>query len=202
MIRRRPVGMMPKHISESRRGGADVGMRVVAVDAPRLQRALHDEVIPRSADVIHHFFPAAFLNCYSDAPADSFKHLIPRCSCPLPSTARPNSFHRIKDSIRIVDLIDDGWPFGANSAPAGRMFRVAFELRDLPGFLVDIRQQPASRFAIETDGRNDLVMTGNTAWPSLGVVLHPIVPFVYGGTGLQMATVALEFSHIRLRAFP
>src|SRR5271157_432289 len=167
MIGRRSVGMMPKHLSESRRRRADVRMRVVAVDAPGLQRALHDEVISGPTNVIHHLFPTAFLNCLSDAPSKGFNHLAPGSPRPLPRSPRTNSFHRIQDAIRIVNLIDDGWPFGAHSTATRRMLRISFKLRDLPGFLIDIRQQPAGRFAIETDGRNELVMARNAAWPSL-----------------------------------
>ncbi len=47
-------------------------MGVVPVDAPCLQGTLHDEVVPRPADVVHHFFAAALLNGFADAGTEGF----------------------------------------------------------------------------------------------------------------------------------
>ena len=47
-------------------------MRVVAVDAPRLQCAFHDEVVTGPADVIHDFFAAAFLKRLSNPASEGW----------------------------------------------------------------------------------------------------------------------------------
>ena len=88
-------------------------MRIVAVDSPGLQRAIHDEVVARTAHVIHHFFAAPFLNRFANARAERFQHFSPRSARPLPGSARPAALHGIKNAIRIVNLIDGRRTLGA-----------------------------------------------------------------------------------------
>src|SRR6266567_9137958 len=91
-----------------------------------------------------------------------------------------------------MNLVDRGRPFGAKSPAARRMHGIAFELRDLPGFLVDISQQAACGFAIETDRRNQGVMLLDPARPGFGVKLNPVLPLLHGRTVSQVAPVAVE----------
>jgi hypothetical protein len=75
------------------------------------------------------------------------------------------------------------------------MLRVAFKLRDLSGFLIDVSKKSARRFAIEANRRNKLVMPFNAARPGCGIVLDPIVPSLDRRAIRKMAAVALEFGH-------
>jgi hypothetical protein len=78
------------------------------------------------------------------------------------------------------------------------MLRVAFKLCDLSGFLIDISEKSARRFAVEADGGNKLVMLFDTAWPGFGIVLNPIVPLLDRRAIGKMAAVALEFGHCEI----
>ena len=195
VIGRRAVGIVPEQIAKSRRGRAHIGMRVVAVDAPRLQRALHDEVVSRAAYVIHDLFAAIFLKRFAHARAESLQHFVPRSPRPFSATPRPGALHRIKDAIGIMNLRDRRRALRAKASATGWMLRVALELRDLSGFFIDVGKKSARRLAVEANGRNKLVMLLDAARPGLSIVLDPIVPLFDRRVGREMTAVAFEIGH-------
>src|SRR5579862_1676916 len=134
---------MPEHIAETRRGRADVRMRIVAVDAPGLQRALHDEVVAGATDVIHHFFATIFLKRFADAGPESFEHFVPRSARPLATAPGPVPFHRIEDAVGVVNLRDGGGALRAQASATRRVLWIAFKLFDLSGLFVDVGEQSA-----------------------------------------------------------
>ncbi len=192
VVGRWPVGIVPEQITKARRRRTHVGVRVVPVDAPRLQRPLHDEVVSRAPNVVHDFFAAPFLKRFANARAKSFQHFIPRSARPLPCSARPAALHRIQHAIRIVNLVDGRRTLGAQPPAARRMHGIAFELGDLPDFLVDVGQQSAGRFAVEADRGNKIVVLLDAARPGLGIEFDPVVPLLYRRTVGEMAAVAFE----------
>src|SRR5271156_1406256 len=135
------VGKVPEQIAEARGRRTDVRVRVVAVDAPCLQGALHDEVVTWAAYMVHDFFAAIFLEGFADARAESFQHFVPRGARPFATAARTVTLHGIEDAIGIVNLGDRRRAFRTQASATGGMFRVAFELIDPAGFFVDVRQQ-------------------------------------------------------------
>ena len=167
-------------------------MRVVPVDSPGLQRAFHDEVVPRAPNVVHHLLATPFLKRFANPRAKRLQHLIPGSANPLPCSARSVALHRIQHAIRILNLIDGRRAFGTETPAARRMHRIALELGDLPGFFVDIGQQSAGRFTIETNRRNKLIMLLQSTGPRLGVEFNPVIPLFYRGTISEMAPVAFE----------
>src|SRR5437763_12852966 len=115
----------------------------MSVDPPGLQRAIHDEVVPGTSDVVHDFIAASLLDCLANAAAEFLQNFRPGSSCPLACSARPATLHRIENAVRVVNLVDGGRAFGTQAAAAGRMFRIAFELVDLSRRLVDVSEQSA-----------------------------------------------------------
>ena len=113
----------------------------------------------------------------------------------FPPPRGPDALHRIKDAIGIVNLIDNRWAFRTKASAAGRMLWVAFKLRDLSSFLIDIGEDSARRFAVEADGGYKLVVLFDAARPGFGIVLDPIVPLLDRRAIRKMAAVALEFGH-------
>src|ERR1700723_1851304 len=202
VVRRRTVGIVPEQITQARRGRADIGVRIVAVDAPGLQGTLHDEVVAGAADVIHDFFAAIFLKRFADASAESFQHFLPRSARPLSAAARAGALHWIENAIGIVNLRDGGRTFGAQASTAGRMFWIAFELVDTAGFLIDVGEKTARRFAVEADSRDEVVMFFDAARPGFGVILLPVVPFLDGRIRGKMAALALEICHPKISIIP
>ncbi len=170
-------------------------MRIVAVDAPGLERAIHDEVVAGAADVVHDLFAAILLKRFAHARADGFKHFIPTGARPLAGTAGAGALHGIEDAIGIVNLIDGRGAFGAEAAAAGRMFGIALEFLDLARFLVGIGEQAAGGFAVEANGGDDLKMFFDAAGPGIGIELDPVVPLFDGRAGSEMAAVAFEIGH-------
>src|SRR5581483_1319740 len=176
--------------------GADIGVRIVAVDSPGLQRAFHDEVMTGTAHVVHNFFPATFLDCFANAQAEGFEHLGPGGALPLAATARAHALHGIEHAVGIMNLIDGGGAFGTKASPAGGMPGIALEFRDLARLFIYVREHSASGLAVEADGGNELIMLFDFAGPLLGVILHPIVPFLHRRMRREMASEAFEIIHI------
>src|SRR5208282_2054784 len=170
-------------------------MRVVTVDAPRLQGAIHDEVVSGTAHVVHDFFATVFLKCLAHALAESLQHLVPGSAGPLPSTARAGALHGIEDAIGIVNLGDGGRAFRAQAPAAGGMLGITFKLRDLSGSLIDIGKKAAGGLTVEADGGNELIMLFDAAGPRFGIVLNPIVPLLDRRTKGKVAAVALKIGH-------
>src|SRR5579885_3143962 len=106
-------------------------MRVVPINSPRLERAFHNEVMAGAANVVHDLLASTLLNGLPNARAERFHYLGPRRALPFAATARANTLHGIKNAIRILNLIDGGWTLRAKTPAAGRMFRIAFEFRNL-----------------------------------------------------------------------
>src|ERR1017187_10522712 len=195
MVGRRTVGIMPEQVAKPRRGRAHIRVRVVTVDAPRLQGAIHDEVVTWAAHVVHNFFAAIFLKSFADARAESLQHLFPRRARPFPFAAPAGTLHRIEDAIRVMNLSDRRWPFRAQTSAARWMLRVAFKLRNLPGFLIDIGKKSAGRFAVKADGGNKLIMLLDATRPGFRIELDPIVPLLDRRASSEMAAVAFEIGH-------
>src|SRR6202163_365403 len=170
-------------------------MRVVAVDAPRLRGAIHKVVLSGASYVIHDFFATIFLKRFADARAESLQHFVPRCPRPLSAPSRPRPLHRIQNAIGIMNLSDRSRPLRTKPSAARGMLRVALKLRDLSGCLIDVGKKSESRFAVEADRGNKLVMLFNAARPSVRIEFNPVVPLLHRRVRREMAAVALEISH-------
>src|ERR1051326_4413893 len=84
VVRRWPVHSVPEGISGARPGGADIGVAVVAVDAPSMQHTLVvKQLVSRPADVIHDFVLAAFLKRFANASAKVVENVVPGDALPF-----------------------------------------------------------------------------------------------------------------------
>ncbi len=187
MVGRGPVHAAPDVVAEARRGGADIGMAVVPIHAPRAQHALHVAIVSRSPDVVHHLVAAVLTNGGAYFGGESVQRLVPRRALPLALAALARALQGIQYALWIVDLVDGGRAFGAVAPATARMVRVALKLLDSPALLVDIGQQPTGRLAVEADRGDDLVVPLHFARPRLRIVLHPIAPPFRGRTRGQVA---------------
>src|SRR5260370_36276460 len=93
-----------------------------------------------------------------------------------------------------MNLIDRGWTFRTKASAAGWMLRVAFKLRDLPRFLIDVCKKPAGRFAVEADGGNEVVMLFDATRPGVRIEFNAVVPLLHRRARVELATVAFEIS--------
>jgi len=179
MIRRGAIVVPPNRITKSRTSGANVGVAVVTIDAPRLQDAVHVSFVAGTPNVIHDFVVALLLQGLANTAGDVIEHFIPLYPRPSPFSPSPFAFQRIKNAIGIGNLIDRRRPFRAVAPTASGMIGIALELAHLQRRLVDITQQPAARFAIETRRRHHHVMFGFSPRPAFGFLLYPVVPFLW-----------------------
>src|SRR5262249_1151589 len=155
VIRRWAIDSMPERIARPRSRRANVGVTVVAVDSPGMQHPLVvNEFVSRTTNVVHNLVLAALLKCAAYSSAQIVEHFIPGHALPLPFTALSGSPQRIKDALRIVDLIDGGRTLGAVASATAGMRRIALKLLDAHLCFIHVGQQPARSFAVEADRGN------------------------------------------------
>ena len=201
MVGRGSVDAGPKSVTGARPGGADVGVAVVAVDAPGMKNSLMiEQLVTRPADVIHALVAALFLKRLAHPRCDVIENHIPSDALPLPFAALTRAPQRIANALRIVDLVQRRRPLGAVAPAAAGMLRITFEAANPVGVLLDESQEAACRFAVETDRRNDPAVFLNFSRPLRGVVLDPVVPFFHRRIAGEAAWVELRGSGIERRA--
>src|SRR5258708_30864379 len=107
IIGRRTVQPMPERVSGPRARRADVGVTVVAVNSPGVQHALVvNELVAGTAHVVHDFVLAIFLKRTADPSAKFVEHGVPGHALPFSFTALARTPQRIKDTFRVIYLID------------------------------------------------------------------------------------------------
>ena len=157
--------------------------------APRLQHAVGIAVFARPADVVHHLVVAVFFEGSADASTDLSQRLIPADALPLSAAAFTGLLEREHDPLVVIDLVDRGRALGTVAAAARRVLGVAFDLGNLAGLVVEVREQPTCRFAVEAGRRDEGVVAFDLVRPRLRVKLGPIVP-------LLVRRVLLQISHV------
>ncbi len=187
MVRRRAVDAHPAGVAEARAGRADVGVRVVAVDAPALEHLLHVAVFAGAADVVHDLVMSIFEQGCPNASGDIVQDILPGRTDPLSFAALTGALHWIEDAVGIVDLVDRGRALGAIATARAGMERIALQLADAQRLLVDVGQQPAGGLAVEADRRDDRVAPLDPLRPGLRVQLGPVIPLVSRWVGSQPA---------------
>jgi hypothetical protein len=175
-VGRRPVGAHHERVADARRAGADVGVAVVAVDAPRLQDAIHHAVVARPPDVVHDLGAPVLLERLADARGQRREHPVPRNALPLAAAAGAHPLEGKEDAVAVLDLVERRGSLRADPSAAAGMDRIALEAADLAGRLVDVGQEPARRFAVEADRRHQTHPALDLSRPRLRVVLDPVVP--------------------------
>ena len=176
VVGRRTIVAAPQHVAEARCRAADVGMAVVAVDAPGLQDAIDVAVVAGTAYVIHDLGEAAFDDRFANARCQRVEHLVPRRALELAAPARPLPLHRVEDAVRVLDLVDRRGALGAVATARTRVVGVAFDLLDLAVLLVDVGDQAARCFAVEANRRHQRVVALHAARPCARIELGPIIP--------------------------
>src|SRR5262249_24086734 len=116
------------------------------------------------------------------------QHLIPTDALPFAFAAFTGTLQGIKNAIGIGNLVERRRPFGAIASAAPGILGIAFELLDCSRLFVDVRQQPARRFAFEACRRHQLVMALLALRPGLRIELSPIIPAFLWREGGEMDT--------------
>ncbi len=154
-------------------------MAVVPVDAPSVQHTLViNEFMSGPSDVVHDFVLAALLQSQPNTRGQVVQNFIPGHALPFSFSPLAGPPQRIKNPLRVGDLIKRRRSFGAVPAAAARMSGVAFEFLHAHLVLVDVGQQAASSFTVEADSRNQRVMLLDFPRPLRGIVFGPVVPTI------------------------
>src|SRR5579859_3516972 len=113
---------MPEGVARARARGADVGVAIVAIDAPGVQDTLVvEKLVAGPANVIHDFVLAPFLKRFTNACSQIVQDLVPGHALPFSCSALAGTAQRIKDALRIVHLVDCGRPLGAVASATARV---------------------------------------------------------------------------------
>ena len=175
-----PVDPGPVLVSGAGSRGADVGMRIVRIAAPGGHHPLREAVFAGPADVVHDLFLSTLLDGFADTPRDVVDRLLPADPFPLARAAISDPSERVQDAIGIGDLIQRRRSLGAVAAARAGVLGIAFELGDFERGLVDVGQQAARRFAVETGGGHQHEPLLDPLRPGLRVELDPVVPALLG----------------------
>ena len=126
----------------------------MTVHAPRGKNAFRESILTGSPDVIHDFIATIFDDRFPNSGGKIIEHFIPTDAFPFAFAAFSRALQRIKNAIRIVDLIERRRTFGAIASARSRILRIAFELLNLIRVFVDVGKQPARRLAVKTCRRD------------------------------------------------
>ena len=96
------------------------------------------------ADVVDDLVVTVFVERFGDPAADVLERFFPGDRLELTGPARAAALERREDALVVLDLVDRRGPLGTRPSTTAWMDRVAFELLDLAGRLVDEREQTAS----------------------------------------------------------
>ncbi len=184
-VGRRPVEAHPGGEANPCAAGTDVGVAVVAVDAPCVEHAFHVGVVAHPADVVHDLVLPVLPEGPADASSDLVEGLVPGDALPQSFATFAHPLHGVQDPFGVLDLVERGGALGAIATPAGGVDGVALELGDPAGVLVHPGQQPAVGLAVEAGGRHQSEAAFHPAGPFLGVEGLMVVPLVLGRVGVQ-----------------
>ena len=176
VVRAGPVDAHPELEPGPAAAGADVGVRVVAVDAPAAQHPFGIPVLTWPAEVHHDLVAPSLGQRGPDPGRQHVQGLVPADPLPSAAASRPGPLHRVQDPVRVGDLVERGRALGAVAAARAGMLGVALELAHLPGLPVHVGQQAAGGLAVEARGGDEHVVPLLAGRPGPGGQLHPVVP--------------------------
>src|SRR5262245_25066004 len=181
MVGRRPIDARPERITCASAGGANIGVTVVPVDAPGVQDPLViKQLVARTSDMIHDLVAPILFKRFAYLCRDIVQNFVPTHALPLSLSPLSHPLQRITNALRIGCLVQGRRPFRAVSSTAAWMFGIAFEAPDPQRFLVDKTDKTARRFAVKTDGRNNLIMRLDFSGPMRRIIFNPIIPLLHG----------------------
>ena len=148
----------------------------MTVNSPRRENSFRESIFARPPDVIHDLIAAIFDNRFPNSRCNIIKHFIPTNPLPFSFPAFPASLQRIKNPIRISNLIQRCRPFRTIPPARSRILRIAFKFLNLVRVFVDVSEQPARRLAVKTSGRDQRITSLLPSRPRLRIQLSPIIP--------------------------
>src|SRR5205814_2248833 len=164
----------------------NIRVRVVTVNSPRRENSFRESIFARPPNVIHDLIAAIFDNRFPNSRCNIIEHFIPTNPLPFSFPAFPASLQRIKNPIRISNLIQRRRPFRTIPPARSRIFRIAFKFLNLVRVFVDVSEQPARRLAVEARRWHELITPFLPPRPRLRIQLSPIIPALFGRKGREM----------------
>src|SRR5690242_1935161 len=97
-----------------------------------------NEFMARTADVIEDLVAASLGQCCANTSSEIVEYFVPGHSLPFACATLTDALERIKNALRIIHLVECRGTLGAIAPAAARMGRIALELADAAGLLIDI----------------------------------------------------------------
>src|SRR5713101_6198120 len=113
-----------------------------------------DEFMAGTTHMIDDFVAPPLNQSRANPRSKVVEHLVPGDSLPFALAAFPGALEWIENTLGIVDLVEGRRAFSAIASAAARMRGIALEFADAAGLFIDVREQSAGGFAIETDRRD------------------------------------------------
>src|SRR5208283_4415121 len=126
--------------------------------------------------MVNDFVPPSFDKRLSDSRRQIVEHLVPAHTLPFSLAALAGALERIEYSLRVAHLVDRRGTLGAVAATTAGMLGIAFEFANLESIPVNVGEQAASRFAVETYRRDDRIAALDLPRPMRRIQLDPIFP--------------------------
>src|SRR4051794_22956905 len=99
MVRGRAIIALPYRVAKSSTCRTYIRVRIVSVDAPRLQNSVDETLVSGPANVIDDLVTRVLLQGFADPGRDVVEGLIPRDLLPFAIAATALSFHGIQDAV-------------------------------------------------------------------------------------------------------
>ncbi len=110
----------PELITFAAAGRANVGVRVVTVNAPGGEDAFGETIFTGPPDVIHDLVATIFDDRFANSRGDVVERFVPGGAFPFSFAAFAGALERIKNAIGIVNLIERCRTFGAVASARAR----------------------------------------------------------------------------------
>src|SRR5215204_1985611 len=101
MVGRRPVEILPESVTGARARRTDIRVRIMPVNAPRLQNAVDKAFVTRTPDVINDFISFFFQKRRANLRGNRVQNLVPRNSLPTTFAPPARPLHRVKNAVNV-----------------------------------------------------------------------------------------------------
>jgi hypothetical protein len=127
-------------------------MAIVPVYPPALKDAICVAFMSGTPHMVSDFIIAFFLNGFPQASRNIIQYFIPADAFPFPGSTFAFATQRIKDTIRIGNLVDGSGALSAIPPTATRVIRITLKLTDFVTFLIYVCRQTTGTFTFKSSG--------------------------------------------------
>src|SRR5512132_3996549 len=126
----------------------------MTINTPSRENAFSETIFAGTSNVIHDLVATILNNRFANSRSNIVKRGVPGGLFPFSCAAFAGALEWKQDAIGIVNLVECGRALSAVATARAGMLGIAFKLLHFAGDFVDVGQQTAGGFAVETSGGN------------------------------------------------